>query len=107
MTEEQNIQVKTEKMNIKFQEEGAEKVEPAIKNEEREKERDQLKRWLKDGPFNNHLPLKQRQQIITECVEELISPTELGWKYKCNPDKIRTWVRKAGHSLPKQYKKAM
>ena len=51
-----------------------------------------------------NLTLEQRQQIIKECVEDMISPTELAIKWNCNSDTIRTWVRKAGLTLPKQYK---
>ena len=51
-----------------------------------------------------NLTPEQRQQIIKECVEDLISPTDLARKWNCNADTIRTWVRKAGLTLPKQYK---
>jgi hypothetical protein len=113
------FQVKTEKVEIKseeYEEIKSEEYEESkeikseeikseeIKSEEGAQRMEQSKDDLKDGPIKNNLPMKLRQQIITECVEELISPTELGRKYKCNPDMIRKWVRKAGHSLPKQYK---
>merc|ERR1712096_79253 len=47
---------------------------------------------------------EQKTQIIHECVEDKISPTTLARKWQCNADTIRTWVRKAGKQLPKQYK---
>ena len=37
----------------------------------------------------------------------MISPTDLARKWNCNADTIRTWVRKAGLTLPKQYKKSI
>ena len=43
-------------------------------------------------------------QIIKECVEDLVSPTALAIKWQCNPGPIKTWVRKAGKKLPKRYK---
>ena len=54
-----------------------------------------------------NLTAEQRSQIIHECVEEQISPTDLAKKWQCNADTIRTWVRKAGKTLPKQYKKSI
>ena len=44
---------------------------------------------------------------MTECCEEQVSPTDLARKWNCNADTIRTWVRKAGRQLPKQYKKSL
>ena len=35
-----------------------------------------------------------------------MSPADLAKKWQCNPDTIRTWVRKAGKVLPKSYKKS-
>ena len=59
------------------------------------------------GLTTKNLTPEQRQQIINECVEEMISPTDLARKWNCNADTIRTWVRKAGLTLPKQYKKSI
>ena len=59
------------------------------------------------GLTTKNLTPEQRQQIINECVEEMISPTDLARKWNCNADTIRTWVRKAGLALPKQYKKSI
>ena len=53
-----------------------------------------------------NLTVEQRNKIIAECCEDQISPTDLARKWQCNADTIRTWVRKAGRHLPKQYKKA-
>ena len=50
---------------------------------------------------------EQREQIIKECVEEKISPADLARKWNCNKDTIRSWVRKAGLTLPKDYKKSI
>lgn len=47
----------------------------------------------------------QQQQIVRQCVLDLVSPTDLGRKWSVNPDTIRTWVRKAGMALPTSYKK--
>eukprot|EP00092_Neocalanus_flemingeri_P062940 GFUD01076053.1.p1 GENE.GFUD01076053.1~~GFUD01076053.1.p1 ORF type:complete len:414 (-),score=78.39 GFUD01076053.1:18-1157(-) len=49
---------------------------------------------------NKYLNPKQQKQIIKECVEDFISPRNLAKKWGCNPDIIRSWVRKAGHKLP-------
>jgi len=49
---------------------------------------------------------EQWQQVIKECVEEEISPNDLARKWNCSSDTIRTKVRKAGLTLPKQYKKS-
>ena len=54
----------------------------------------------------NNLTVEQRSRIVAECCEDLVSPTDLARKWNCNADSIRTWVRKAGRQLPKQYKKA-
>ena len=54
----------------------------------------------------SELTPEQWQQIIKECVEEEISPSELARKWNCSSDTIRTKVRKAGLTLPKQYKKS-
>ena len=54
-----------------------------------------------------NLTPEQRQQIINECVEDMISPTDLARKWNCNADTIRIWVRRAGLTLPKQYKKSI
>ena len=53
------------------------------------------------------MTFEQRQQIITECVEDLISPNDLARKWNCSADTVRTWVRKAGKTLPKQYKNSI
>eukprot|EP00090_Calanus_glacialis_P044531 TRINITY_DN7950_c0_g1_i1.p1 TRINITY_DN7950_c0_g1~~TRINITY_DN7950_c0_g1_i1.p1 ORF type:complete len:1263 (-),score=483.66 TRINITY_DN7950_c0_g1_i1:324-3560(-) len=53
-----------------------------------------------------NLTAEQRNQIVHECVEDQVSPTDLAKKWQCNADTIRTWVRKAGKQLPKQYKKS-
>ena len=54
-----------------------------------------------------NLTPEQKQQIINECVENHISPMDLAKKWGCNPDTIRSWVRKAGKTLPKTYKKTL
>jgi len=46
---------------------------------------------------------EERDQIVHECVVDLVSPTVLAKKWKCNPDQVRTWVRKAGKTLPSTY----
>ena len=47
----------------------------------------------------------QRNEIIRECVEDQISPTELGKKHNISADTIRTWIRKSGKQLPKTYRR--
>ena len=59
------------------------------------------------GLATKNLTFEQRRQIVAECVEDMISPTDLARKWNCNADTIRTWVRKAGLTLPKQYKKSI
>ena len=58
------------------------------------------------GAKTSKLTPEQWQQVIKECVEEGISPSELARKWNCSSDTIRTKVRKAGLTLPKQYKKS-
>ena len=45
--------------------------------------------------------------IIAECVDDHISPVDLAKKYSVNADTIRAWIRKAGKTLPKTYKKSI
>ena len=52
-----------------------------------------------------HLTKEQRTQIVQECVEDQVSPADLARKWKCRPETIRAWVRKAGKQLPRRYKK--
>jgi len=58
------------------------------------------------GLNTKSLTSDHRQQIIAECCEDMVSPTDLARKWSCNADTIRSWVRKAGRQLPKQYKKS-
>ena len=44
------------------------------------------------------------QDIVEECVSQMISPNVLSRKYKINPRFIKTWVKKAGFNLPKKYR---
>ena len=62
-------------------------------------------RTLSNASNTKNLTQQQRDQIISECVDEQISPMELGKKWGCSPDTIRHWVKKAGKTLPKTYKK--
>ena len=48
---------------------------------------------------------QQRQAVMREVLEDLISPNELGKKYNIPPQKIRQWIKKAGHTLPQSYKR--
>ena len=57
------------------------------------------------APRTRGLTSDQRQQIVKECVEDRISPSDLAKKWGCSPDSIRTWVRKSGQNLPESYKK--
>lgn len=59
------------------------------------------------GLNTKSLTFEQRQLIVAECCEDMVSPTDLARKWSCNADTIRTWVRKAGRQLPKQYKKSI
>ena len=54
---------------------------------------------------SSKLTPEQWQQIVKECVQEEITPGELARKWNRNPDTIRNKVRKAGLTLPMQYKK--
>ena len=49
---------------------------------------------------------EQRQEIVREVLVDLISPSDLGRKYKVSPHSIRDWVKKTGNKLPKQFKKS-
>ena len=42
---------------------------------------------------------------MREVLEDHISPNELGKKYNIPPQSIREWIKKAGHTLPKSYKR--
>ena len=43
--------------------------------------------------------------IMREVLEDHISPNELSRKYSIPAYAIRDWVKKAGHRLPKSYKR--
>ena len=47
----------------------------------------------------------QKQSIMREVLEEHISPNELARKYSIPAYAIRDWIKKAGHTLPKSYKR--
>ena len=51
------------------------------------------------------LTTDQMAQIISECVDDHVSPVNLAKKYSVRADTIRAWIRKAGKTLPKTYKK--
>ena len=57
------------------------------------------------GAATKKLTPAQKQQIMDEVVKEQISPVEVGKKWSVNSDTIRAWIRKAGLTLPKIYKK--
>ena len=42
------------------------------------------------------------QWIVKECVEEMISVTYLANKWGCSYNQIRTWVQRAGLTVPEQ-----
>ena len=46
---------------------------------------------------------ESKDKIVKQCVDNLISPEKLATVYKCVPKTIRTWVKKSGHSLPRNY----
>ena len=63
------------------------------------------------GAKMSKLTPQQWQQVIKKRVEEDFSPDlvispDLARKWNCSSDTIRTKVRKAGLTLPKQYKKS-
>jgi len=47
-----------------------------------------------------------KEAIMREVLEERIPPTDLAKKYGIQPTTIRDWIKKAGHSLPKNYKRS-
>ena len=51
------------------------------------------------------VPEAQKQAIMREVLEEHISPNELAKKYNIRAYAIREWIKKAGHTLPKSYKR--
>ena len=59
------------------------------------------------GNNTKNLSIEQRNQIINECVDDRVSPVDLAKKYSVNADTIRAWIRKAGKTLPKTYKKSI
>ena len=46
---------------------------------------------------------QERDAIIKECIEDLISPAELSTRHNISVQAIRTWVKNAGHKLPSRY----
>ena len=46
---------------------------------------------------------QKREAIIKECIEGLISPTELAGRHNISEHVIRTWVKNAGLTLPSEY----
>ena len=42
---------------------------------------------------------------MLEVLEEHVSPADLGKKYGISPHAIRDWIKKAGHRLPKSYRR--
>jgi hypothetical protein len=46
----------------------------------------------------------ERTKIVSECVDELISPAELALRYNVNVTAIRSWVKASGKTLPSRYK---
>ena len=59
------------------------------------------------GSNTKNLTTEQRNQIIGECVDDHFSPCELAKKYSVPSNTIRAWIRKAGKTLPKTYKKSI
>jgi len=53
----------------------------------------------------NVFDTQQKEAIMREVLEEHISPTDLGKKHGVSAAVIRDWIKKAGHSLPKNYKR--
>ena len=47
----------------------------------------------------------QKQSIMREVLEDHISPNELAKRYNIRAYAIREWIKKAGHALPKNYKR--
>ena len=57
-------------------------------------------------PKSTHITPEIRNKIVHECIDDLVSPTELAKKWGIvNADTIRTWVRKSGNALPQTYLK--
>lgn len=50
---------------------------------------------------------EEKDEIVAECLETLVSPNELGKKYGATADTIRGWIKKAGKELPKNYKRTV
>ena len=48
---------------------------------------------------------EQRARIMREVLEDHISPGDLSKKYNISAHSIRDWIKKAGHQLPKSYKR--
>ena len=59
----------------------------------------------KESDEDKSLTTEQMAQIISECVDDHVSPVNLAKKYNVRADTIRAWIRKAGKTLPKTYKK--
>ena len=47
-----------------------------------------------------------KEAIMRKVLEDKIPPTDLAKKYGIAPNTIRDWIKKAGHSLPKNYKRS-
>ena len=62
--------------------------------------------YVYDRTISHHsMSEAQKQSIMREVLEEHISPNELARKYSIPAYAIRDWIKKAGHTLPKSYKR--
>ena len=59
----------------------------------------------KPGVSHQNISEAGKAQIMREVLEDHISPNELGKKYSIPAYAIRDWIKKAGHTLPKSYKR--
>ena len=49
----------------------------------------------------------QRQLVVSQCCDDLISPSDLSKRWNISADTVRMWVRKAHKRLPKFYRCAL
>ena len=54
--------------------------------------------------FDSSITLAEREAIVAQVTEELISPTELAQRHGISVAAIRGWVKTAGKKLPSRYK---
>ena len=84
--------------------------ESIVKSEHFEKTTTTLKTEPSTSQERNNQPYitkVQRQLVVSQCCDDLISPSDLSKRWNISADTVRMWVRKAHRRLPKFYRCAL